>query len=460
MAGHRLTLILDSIQDSSKKRSVSFSNSHLNQFKVQRKQDHQPWSSSQCKKQDYAIDEKTDFQYNQVNKINILTNKQQQLPFLPLIEQKYSDQLLTSHDTKQSQTPEFDKASPSLKNIKDAHLACPPIFMSPLTKFGFIPTHMLDVTKKDQYNSMNASRNFLRHSKKLAKTAYSSKEMADALLKKLKQSLKNCPETSTTSDILKRLQCFSNIFNDLIINSPVFGTALHIIKIEYDNYISYLLDIYEKEGQVLQGEIQEMSAQHTNHNEELSEAEFKVEKLECDMLNLLLEAKSLKKDIDAETERITADQESVVSLYDDSAEDVPEIKPKLEFYDDVETLRIAILEKLDELQTKKTDMCNNYIPISVCLQLEQCIKDTDMELHKWIKQNEYFKSSSAEMEGYLKEAIRDADTSERDVRRIWRKIYLRKHLGSVVSSECRTDSNEDDGDGDDDDESKWNWYIS
>ncbi|CAI9721649.1 Hypothetical predicted protein [Octopus vulgaris] len=359
MAGHRLTLILDSIQDSSKKRSVSFSNSHLNQFKVQRKQDHQPWSSSQCKKQDYAIDEKTDFQYNQVNKINILTNKQQQLPFLPLIEQKYSDQLLTSHDTKQSQTPEFDKASPSLKNIKDAHLACPPIFMSPLTKFGFIPTHMLDVTKKDQYNSMNASRNFLRHSKKLAKTAYSSKEMADALLKKLKQSLKNCPETSTTSDILKRLQCFSNIFNDLIINSPVFGTALHIIKTICT--LSFI---------------------------RISSTSFCIPSF------------SMVK----------------ISLYDDSAEDVPEIKPKLEFYDDVETLRIAILEKLDELQTKKTDMCNNYIPISVCLQLEQCIKDTDMELHKWIKQNEYFKSSSAEMEGYLKEAIRDADTSERDVR--------------------------------------------
>ncbi|XP_014783973.1 uncharacterized protein LOC106879060 [Octopus bimaculoides] len=462
MAGHRLTEILDSIQDASKKQSVYFSNSHLSQFKVQRKPEHQPWSSSQYKKQNYTTDEKTDSQYNQVNKINILTNKQKQLPFLPLIEQKYSDQLLTSHDTKQSQTQEFNKASTSLKNtkndgFKDVRFTCPPIFMPPLTKFGFISSCMLDVTKKDQYNSMNASRNFLRHSKKVGKTAYSSKGMVDALLKKLKESLQNCPETGTTSDILKRLQCFNNIFNDLIINSPVFGTALHIIKIEYDNYISYLLDIYEKEGQVLQGEMQEMSSQHTNQNEQLSEAEIKVEKLECEMLDLFLEAKSLQKEIKAETERITADQESEVSLYDESVEDVSEMKPKLELYDDVETLRIAILEKLDELQTKKTDMRNNYIPISVCLQLEQCIKDTDMELHKWIKQNEYFKTSSAEMEGYLKEAIIEADTSERDVRRIWRKIYSRKHLGNQVDNEYHTDCNEDD---DDDDESKWNWYIS
>lgn len=53
------------------------------------------------------------------------------------------------------------------------------------------------------------------------------------------------------------------------------------------------------------------------------------------------------------------------------------------------------------------------------IKLNGIVKTVDyfqMELQKLIKQNEYYQRSSSEMEGYLKEAIVEADTSDRDVR--------------------------------------------
>ena len=44
------------------------------------------------------------------------------------------------------------------------------------------------------------------------------------------------------------------------------------------------------------------------------------------------------------------------------------------------------------------------------------IVSCQVEVQKLLKQNEYFERSIAEMEGELKEAIVDADTSEKDAR--------------------------------------------
>lgn len=77
-----------------------------------------------------------------------------------------------------------------------------------------------------------------------------------------------------------------------------------------------------------------------------------------------------------------------------------------------------------------------------------------VEVQKLLKQNEYFERSIGEMDADLKEAIVQADTSEKDARRIWRKVNSTRGMPGSRETIGKESDEEDE------EESKWNWYIS
>lgn len=51
-----------------------------------------------------------------------------------------------------------------------------------------------------------------------------------------------------------------------------------------------------------------------------------------------------------------------------------------DLYHEVEELRVVILSRLDELNGMREDILANYVPVSVCHNLEQCIRETEVSL--------------------------------------------------------------------------------
>lgn len=472
----KLNKILDSFENANKKDVSDYAKGHLNEshlYKLPETSIHRPWRSS-IQERLTIIQSQPERQVTLTQgskrKIAILKSKQKSLSTLPPIDQKiwvkkFSDSK-TTLNVSTSNSSVSDSASQ--KSEKDnAEIKKSPDFLNHLYALSapseiswlknlVIPSQMLGVTKKDHYISMKEFQSSVVG--KLGtfdRNKITGSKMINRLLKKLEMDLKQCPPTGENSLSLKWLQCFSNSFDDLIANSPAFGNILKTIKAEYDNYISYLLDIHLTHGKILQEEIQQMSKGSVSTQLSLSQAKHKMEELESTAVTLLENTEKLQKEITEESEAVKA--KSIESISEEQVEPVSSHSSG-DLYHEVEELRVVILSRLDELNGMREDILANYVPVSVCHNLEQCIRETEMELQKLIKQNEYYQRSSSEMEGYLKEAIVEADTSDRDVRRIWRKIYSRKHLGESEDIN-KVDENQE-SDEDDDHESKWNWYIS
>lgn len=324
-------------------------------------------------------------------------------------------------------------------------------------KHTFIPSFSSGVTKSDQFNRLKKFEdNVLRKQDCLEQKILTGVKAVEHLERRLQEELQmlnlNC-----TGPNFHKLQVFSNSFEDLIEETSTFGYILKHIKTEYDNYITKLLDSQTPQhSRLLRDQVQQMSAHGTSRPLELGEEKKRVANLEDEARKLLDENQKLRQQVKEEEEwdRNTPDTElPVVQVSSIFVDDTP-----IELADELEHGKALILEKLDALTDLRRKLRQEFVPMTVCTHLEQCIKETEIEVQKLLKQNEYFERSNNEMETELRESIQVADTSERDARRIWKKVNSLKGLPRVNLT--KDPSNDEDSDDEEDDETKWNWYIS
>ncbi|XP_062582190.1 uncharacterized protein LOC134243957 [Saccostrea cucullata] len=320
----------------------------------------------------------------------------------------------------------------------------------------FLPTHHIGVTKRDQYEKLKSMEDQVIGLKDASEQhVLSGVKAVKHLEKRLQEELETLDFIDDHRPNFHKLQVYSNVLEDLIEESPTFSYILREIKTEYDNYISKLLDQQSPDHtKKLRTQVELMVFRGTSRPKELEEAENKVVKLEDKAKSLLENNERLRKALLEEEEllaREPSEPEPRIQLASAYHEE-----PTAELADEIEHVKALILEKLDDLNALRTKLREEYVPLTVCTHLEQCIKETEVEVQKLLKQNEYLERSISEMETDLREAIQDADTSERDARRIWRKVNSRKGLPHMPNEKNGTTESDDD----DDDESKWNWYIS
>lgn len=324
-------------------------------------------------------------------------------------------------------------------------------------KHSFLPSFTSGVTKSDQFNKLRQFEDtVLRKQDCRERKVLSGVKAVEHLEKRLEEDL----EVMNLGGIgpnFHKLQVFSNNFEDLIDETPTFGYMLKCIKSEYDNYITKLLDSQTPQhSRLLRDQVQQMSARGTSRPQELGEAKKKVENFEEEAKELLEKNQKLRQQVKEEEEWLANVPEPeppslpVVSMFVDDS--------PVELAEELEHGKALILEKLDALNDLRRKLRKEYVPLTVCTHLEQCIKETEIEVQKLLKQNEYFERSNNEMETELKDSIQDADTSERDARRIWKKVNSLRGLPRVNLT--REEGAVEDSDDEEDDETKWNWYIS
>lgn len=324
-------------------------------------------------------------------------------------------------------------------------------------KHSFLPSFSSGVTKSDQFNKlMQFEDNVLKKKDCREMKVLSGIKAVEHLERRLQEDLEMM-NLGGIGPNFHKLQVFSNNFEDLIDETPTFGYMLKCIKAEYDNYITRLLDSQTPQhSRLLRDQVQQMSARGTSRPQELGEAKKRVEEYEKEAKDLLAENQKLRLLVREEEEWLANAPEPeppalpVTSIFVD---DTP-----VELADELEHRKALILEKLDALNDLRRKLRQEYVPLTVCTHLEQCIKETEIEVQKLLKQNEYFERSNNEMETELKESIQVADTSERDARRIWKKVNSLRGLPRVNLT--RDEGALEDSDDEEDDETKWNWYIS
>lgn len=327
--------------------------------------------------------------------------------------------------------------------------------ISRLTHHEFIVSHHGGVTKKDQFHQLKTfERDVLRKQDAAEQKVLSRSEVAERLEKKLQQDMELLVGHHGLGPDYPRIQVHSNVFEELIQESPTFGYMLRTIKTEYDNYLGSLLDGEIVKHKILETQVKQLSARGTSNSDTLAVEVANVSDLESRAKQLLEENESLRQEL----------------LMEESKADEPELRqpPKKinvrheaaspDLADQIDELRMAIVAKLDSLQALKTTLRTECVPSTVCTHLEQCIKETEVEIQKLTSQKEFFERNIADMEKSLQGAIETADTTERDAKRVWKKITevkRSKKSGKRGGGAHATDSGDDQ-----DDSKKWEWYIS
>lgn len=324
-------------------------------------------------------------------------------------------------------------------------------------KHTFLPSFTSGVTKKDQFGRLKQFEETVLRKQDCRETKVLSGVKAVAHLEQRLEEELELMNLGGIGPNFHKLQVFSNNFEDMIEETPTFGFMLKCIKTEYDSYITKLLDSQTPQhSRLLRDQVQQMSNRGTSRPKELNESKERVERLENEAKQLLEENQRLREQVSEEEEWLANAPEpeppqiQVKSIFVD---DTP-----VELADEIEHGKALILEKLDALNDLHRKLRQEYVPLTVCTHLEQCIKETEIEVQKLLKQNEYFERSNNEMETELKESIQDADTSERDARRIWKKVNSLRGLPRVNLN--RNEGTYEDSEDEEDDETKWNWYIS
>lgn len=197
---------------------------------------------------------------------------------------------------------------------------------------------------------------------------------------------------------------------------------------EYDSYMTYLLDTQKpSQHKVLYHHIDSFS-ENPSTSDKLKAEEKRVETLEREARHLLEENARLAmlvreaeqnavEDLKAD---VTVEPQAKVSVH------IEEVPKDLE--EQVEDLHAQILAQLDCMDDIKRHQKEYCIPITVCQHLEQCIKETEVDIQKLLKQNEFLEQTIEELEEELQSMLESSKVAERDARTLWKRI----NTGEVI----------------------------
>ncbi|XP_052240710.1 uncharacterized protein LOC127851149 isoform X2 [Dreissena polymorpha] len=280
-------------------------------------------------------------------------------------------------------------------------------------KHSFLPSFTAGITKADQFNKLRQFESSVLKKQETREMKVLSGVKAVAHLEKRLEEDLEMMNLSGIGPNFHKLQVYSNSFEDLIDETQTFGYMLKCIKSEYDNYITRLLDSQTPQhSRLLRDQVQQMSVRGTSRPQELEEAKQRVARQEDQARNLLAENERLRREVAEEADWLANAPEPEppsIPIIQRYVDDTP-----IELAEEIEHIKALILEKLDALTELRRKLRLEFVPLTVCTHLEQCIKETQIEVQKLLKQNEYFERSNNEMESELRESIQTADTSERD----------------------------------------------
>jgi len=306
-------------------------------------------------------------------------------------------------------------------------------------KYKFIAPHHTMPTKMDQIKKMRDFEEHIMPKKDIGKNKLllGTKELA-VIERKLRKRLTNLEARHVAMGVpsFYKLQAYSDCWSDVIQLSKIFGNALQMIKDEYDRYISLLLDLQEVQNDGLLGKIDLLSEQASSMAEHVRKEQVEIEDLEKQAMELLNENERLRKE--KIEHKGPKEQGSKFTLPDRASIEKKSHRSsgrKKDLEEQVGELHAQIEDQLKLLEDLKTERHEKYVPVIVCQRLENCIKETELEIQKLLKQNGFLEKKIDIMEEDLESLLEESGANERDSRMLWMKINTSKVLDSRSKEE-------------------------
>ncbi|XP_072036286.1 uncharacterized protein C6orf118-like [Amphiura filiformis] len=297
------------------------------------------------------------------------------------------------------------------------------------TRHQFVETHLGGITKKDQFNRFkNFQDGVLKTSEMFEKGVLSGRKAVEHLEMRLREDLLVLDDVHRQSGPnFHRLQIYNNAWQSLIADSPIFQEILSDIKAEYEVYMGSLLDTQpHKQSQVLCQQVDNLSAGSPVVPGEVKEGHKHVQRLEADAKELLEENDRLREQVRMARERIENESKNAKEAPRSAVRRVKsrkrDEKTSSSVAEQILELHAGILIQMEELSQLRAEIHQNYVPISVCQHLDQCVRDTEAEVLKVLSTNEYLEKTIQQLEVDMEKIMERGNAPDTDTRQIWKSI--------------------------------------
>eukprot|EP00794_Sanderia_malayensis_P000534 gene536-1187_t len=297
-------------------------------------------------------------------------------------------------------------------------------------KYEFVTSHHALPTKLDQYNSMKDFENVYmktddtQQQRQAITGANETKNIERRLRKRLSELqqrhiFKGIPSFYT-------LKVYSDCWQELIDNSRIYRDVLCKIKDEYDRNVSMLLDAQDKQSDGLHDQLSLLSSRSETKTEELNKEATLVENLEKMAMKALEKNQSLKDELKEEKEKAEYRKFHADDRNQKPARNYAAEEKKKDLEEQVSELHQQIEKQLVLLDEIKKDRKENHVPVIVCQRLEQGIKETEVDIQKLLKQNEFLENNIENLEEELEDLLLECKAKQSDSRNLWKKINTSK----------------------------------
>ncbi|KAI8520891.1 hypothetical protein Bbelb_006450 [Branchiostoma belcheri] len=344
-------------------------------------------------------------------------------------------------------------AEPKTKSVDFAHK------LRTMKDHTFMQSYLAGITKKEQFSRLKEfESDVMRMGDANERKVLTGQKAVDHHEAKLNAFL---DELDARGDYnrLHRLQAHREVLDDLCEESPVFGDLLNKIKKEYDAYLSHLLESQNLQPRLLYEHLSTSSDKspkeydaYLSHllesqnlqprllYEHLSTSSDKspvppgeVEEAMQQVRSLELQAKDLLSTNDRLRNELQEARESLATAEEEAKEPKSKLfvykeAPPKEIDEQIRDLYAEILDNLDDMEAIRNNLQEEFVPLQVCQNLDHQLKETEIDIQRILKQNEYLEKQVQDLEEELEDYLEGENVPQRDARKLWRSINIDKVL--------------------------------
>ncbi|XP_072437318.1 uncharacterized protein C6orf118-like [Chiloscyllium punctatum] len=266
----------------------------------------------------------------------------------------------------------------------------------------FVESYLVGLTRKDQFSKLlEFEKNILMKQDLLDREALTGYKAVAKHEWKLTHELMKIDHLPRPN--LRRLQVFSDVFEDICQDSPILCEILREIKAEYDLYLLSLLESQPTDRhKILQAELRGMATRtvKTHHVEEVQQ---KVLSLEQEARLALQRNDELRNELEAELSK-----PEHLSEQQEEQSDLKDMKTRKQLplgMEQMLSLRDHIFKTTAMIQELENELKHSMVPSIITDGLQSSFKDTLGEIAYFQKFNGFLHSKIKALENYIERTL-------------------------------------------------------
>nr|XP_046257382.1 uncharacterized protein C6orf118-like [Scatophagus argus] len=243
--------------------------------------------------------------------------------------------------------------------------------------------------------------------------------VAEKLERKLQKELKKLSAQSWPSR--DRLVVFSDVFDDVCEDSPVFGRILREIKTDYDLYANHMMDSHSSLYDMLQTTPREELGNGKVRHVELEDAKKEVFQLEKEARRALEENKRVREELQNVPARNIGPEDN--DMMNTSLSALQDREAAIGCTGSIRSKRLLVLNMWREIQQLEEEIEEKLVSIATTTATEKCIKDLKTEIMRLIASNDLLNTTNKNLENNINRVLNREKASKAVRRMLWDEIH-------------------------------------